>query len=110
MNDESPDHSAAPAEEPVHVRAFLIADIRDYTNFTRERGDEAAAELASTFARLTREGVEEFGGSLLELRGDEALATFTSTRQALRSAVALQLRYLHLAEESPELPLRAGIG
>jgi len=36
------------------VLAFFIADIRGYTNFTRTRGDEAAARLAATFAELVQ--------------------------------------------------------
>src|SRR5947209_16299621 len=81
------------AQSSPHVRTFLIADIRGYTDFTRRRGDEAAAHLAMAFARLTREGVEARDGTLLELRGDEALAVFASPRQALRAAVDLQARY-----------------
>jgi hypothetical protein len=30
---------------PADIRAFLIADVRGYTLFTQERGDEAAAKL-----------------------------------------------------------------
>src|SRR5262245_23838369 len=44
------------------VRTFLIADVRGYTRFTEERGDEAAARLAARFAELVREGVERRGG------------------------------------------------
>jgi len=102
--DETGEHA------PIHVRTFLIADIRGYTSFTKERGDEAAAELASIFAQLTREGIASFGGQVVELRGDEALATFPSTRQALRAAVDLQLRYAHQSQEQPGLPMPAGIG
>jgi class 3 adenylate cyclase len=93
-----------------HVRTFLIADIRGYTDFTRRRGDEAAARLAVAFARLTREGVEVRGGELLELRGDEALAVFTSPRQALRAAVDLQALFAEHSHEHPDEPLNVGIG
>src|SRR5437763_1351828 len=64
-------NEGSPAAE---IRTFLIADVRGYTLFTQERGDEAAAKLASRFASLAREGVEARGGSVIELRGDEALA------------------------------------
>lgn len=33
----------------VQIRTFLIADVRGYTLFTQERGDEAAAKLAARF-------------------------------------------------------------
>src|SRR5439155_12621191 len=72
---------------------FLIADVRGYTKYTREQGDQAAAHLASSFAELVREVVEARQGFLLELRGDEALVAFVSARQALRAAVELQEAY-----------------
>ena len=51
------------------VRVFLIADIRGYTLFTQEHGNEAAARLAESFARVVRDGVEGHGGSLIETAG-----------------------------------------
>ena len=100
-----------PAERPsAGVLTFLIADIRGYTAFTRAQGDEAAARLASMFAEIAREGVEARGGSVIELRGDEALATFTSPRAALRAAVELQLVFADEASRDADLPLRVGIG
>jgi len=71
------------------VRVFLIADIRGYTLFTQEHGDEAAARLAESFARVVREGVEAHGGRLVELRGDEALVAFESPRDAIVAAAQL---------------------
>jgi YVTN family beta-propeller protein len=92
------------------IRTFLIADVRGYTLFTQERGDEAAAKLAARFAQIAREGVEARGGSVIELRGDEALAVFASPRQALRSAMDLQLRFVEETVADPSLPLPVGIG
>lgn len=92
------------------VLTFLIADIRGYTSFTRANGDEAAARLAAAFAELAREGVEARGGTVIELRGDEALATFVSPRQALRAAVELQATFADETARDPDLPLGVGIG
>ena len=94
----------------VHIRTFLIADVRGYTAFTQERGDEAAAELASKFAALAREGVEARGGVVVELRGDEALAVFDSARQAVRASVELQRSFVDETVAEPTLPLAVGIG
>jgi class 3 adenylate cyclase len=104
-NDGAENPQSAP-----QVRTFLIADIRGYTDFTQRKGDEAAARLAVAFARLTREGVESRDGELLELRGDEALAVFTSTRQALRGAIDLQALYAGYSGDHPDEPLNVGIG
>jgi YVTN family beta-propeller protein len=94
----------------VQIRTFLIADVRGYTLFTQERGDEAAAKLAAKFADIAREIVETRGGTLLELRGDEALCVFASTREAIRAALDLQQRFVEETLEQPELPLTVGIG
>ena len=92
------------------IKTFLIADVRGYTRFTQERGDEAAARLATRFAELAREAIEGAGGTLVELRGDEALAVFDSARQALRAASDLQERFVAETVADPSLPLAVGIG
>jgi WD40 repeat protein/DNA-binding SARP family transcriptional activator/class 3 adenylate cyclase len=98
------------AQEDAAIRAFLIADIRGYTLFTQERGDEAAARLAAKFADIVHEQVQARDGSVIELRGDEALAVFRSPRQAIRAAVELQARFLQQTMATPDLPLPVGIG
>jgi basic membrane lipoprotein Med (substrate-binding protein (PBP1-ABC) superfamily)/DNA-binding SARP family transcriptional activator/class 3 adenylate cyclase len=92
------------------IKTFLIADIRGYTAFTEEHGDVAAGTLAARFAAITREVAEGRSGTLLELRGDEALVTFDSARQAIRAAVDLQARFVDETVSDPTLPLAVGIG
>ncbi len=94
----------------VLVRTFLISDIRGYSTFTRERGDETAARLARRFADLARDAVEARGGRVIELRGDEALAVFDSTPQAVRAGLEFQEACREATSEDPELPLPVGIG
>ena len=96
--------------DDARIRSFLIADVRGYTLFTQERGDEAAAKLAAKFADIVRDVVETRGGTLLELRGDEALCVFGSAREAIRTSVELQERFVEETIDSPELPLTVGIG
>src|SRR4051794_12071939 len=92
------------------LRTFLIADVRGYTSFTQLHGDEKAAKLAAKFAQVSREVVQAHQGSVLELRGDEALCVFVSPRQAVRSAIALQRRFVEETRFDSELPLPVGIG
>jgi class 3 adenylate cyclase len=87
---------------------FLIADVRGYTAYTHLHGDEAGAWLAIRFAALSRAVIAGAGGQIVEVRGDEVLAVFTSARTALRAAADLVARCA--AETTPELPLRAGVG
>jgi YVTN family beta-propeller protein len=92
------------------LRTFLIADVRGYTRFSQEYGDEAASRLARRFADIVREAVRSQVGELLELRGDEALCVFGSAREALRTAVELQRRFRSPVNGEPALPLGVGIG
>jgi len=108
MTSRTRDQAPPATERAIHT--FLIADIRGYTAFTRERGDEAAAALASRFAEIVREGVEAWDGQLTELRGDEALAVFASARRALRAAIDLQDAFAHEVALDPAIPLAVGMG
>jgi class 3 adenylate cyclase len=99
-----PEGDQSPRATP-GVHTFLIADVRGYTQFTLDQGDEAAARLATCFAGLVEETVATGDGRVIELRGDEALVVFSSARQALRAATEIQER---LAEEA--FPLGVGIG
>jgi peptide/nickel transport system substrate-binding protein len=92
------------------IRAFLIADVRGYTRFTQDHGDEVGARLAARFAVVVREEITGHGGTVVELRGDEALCVFASPRAALRAAVDLQRRCADELRADPSLPLRLGIG
>src|SRR6266508_494878 len=95
---------------PADVRTFLIADVRGYTRFTQEHGDEQAGDLAARFADLAGQVVSSCGGQVIELRGDEALAVFGSARQALRAAAELQRRFREREGGQPVFPLGIGIG
>src|SRR3954464_12516346 len=101
------------AEEPAVVApghasqllTFLFADIRGYTKFTQQRGDEAAAKLTGKFAMVVRDLVADYDGSVYELRGDEAMCVFQSPRQSLRLAVALQQRFVEETVTDAALPM-----
>jgi class 3 adenylate cyclase/basic membrane lipoprotein Med (substrate-binding protein (PBP1-ABC) superfamily) len=95
--------------ESSSLRTFLIADVRGYTRYTHEHGDESAARVAARFAELARVGIHEHDGELLELRGDEALCVFGSARDALRAAVELQ-KLFRASNAADPFPLGVGIG
>ncbi|HZU14732.1 MAG TPA: AAA family ATPase [Chloroflexota bacterium] len=98
-----------PAERATPgVRTFLFADLRGYTQFTQEHGDEAAARLVAVFSRVVGEGVAAWDGDVIEYQGDRVLAVFQSARQALRASLDIQERLRLLPEEM--LPLGVGIG
>src|SRR5947209_3228972 len=102
--------SESTVEPATLFRAFMIADVRGYTSFTVEHGTPAGARLAQKFATIAMQMVDERGGKVIELRGDEALAIFPLPRQALLAAAELQERFKREMEEDPTLPLKVGIG
>ncbi|GAC1323698.1 MAG: AAA family ATPase [Chloroflexota bacterium] len=110
-NTETSTGQAVVLGDPgAELRTFLFADIRGYTRFTQEHGDQAAATLVAKFAQLIGSVARARGGRLVELRGDEAFAVFGSARQALRAAVDMQRRFAEETTADPLLPLPVGIG
>ncbi|HEY7004732.1 MAG TPA: adenylate/guanylate cyclase domain-containing protein [Gaiellaceae bacterium] len=97
-------------EERSAIRTFLIADIRGYTRFTEEYGDEAAARLAAKFKDIVQEVVETRTGRVVEMRGDEALTVFESARQAIRASMDMQRVFADETDADIDMPLRVGIG
>lgn len=82
------------------VRTFLIADIRGYSPFTRERSDETAARLATKFANLGRDAVAARGGRVMDVLP-------TDLRAWVRFACQVAGRELTRAEWSDLLPERS---
>ena len=99
-----------PSTSEAGIRTFLIADVRGYTRYTQEHGDEAAARLAASFAEIVESVVEGTGGRLVETRGDEVLVVFGSPRDGIRTAIALQHRFVERMRSEDPLPLRVGVG
>ena len=100
----------SPLVSGADIRTFLFADMRGYTRFTQEHGDDDASALAGRFADLVKETMPGFEGELLELRGDEALCVFRSARQALRASVELQRRLRTATDEEAAFPIGVGMG
>src|SRR5437660_165404 len=107
---EPPGPTVTASSSTSQLRTFLFADVRGYTRFTQDHGDEAAAELVQKFEGIARESARNYDGQVIETRGDEILAVFTSARQALRAAVDMQARSQRETEVNPLLPLTGVVG
>jgi DNA-binding SARP family transcriptional activator len=112
--DPAPTSEAEPPDRPepaaTGLRTFLIARVNGYARYTRERGDEAGSALARAFAGIVQRAATQSGGTLVEVRGDEALCVFDSARGALRAAVELQRRLRTAPEGGAAFPLAVGTG
>jgi class 3 adenylate cyclase len=63
----------AESEAP-HVRGFLFADLRGYTQFVEKHGDKAASELLSAYRAVVRAAVAEFRGAEIRTEGESFMS------------------------------------
>src|SRR6185295_16425496 len=94
---------APPPRELAH--AFLITDIRGYTRYTQQHGDDAAAQLSERFIRLATIQIQQFDGRVMATHGDDVVSVFESPRRALRAALGIQA-----AVAADGFPLGVGVG
>jgi YVTN family beta-propeller protein len=110
VGEPGPPEGPTDGAQTAVFRAFLITDIRGYSSFAAQRGDEATAALARRFAEGARRVIEPGGGQIIGLAGDEVLAAFESPRLAIRAALALQQWLVEATRGDPSLPMPAGVG
>jgi adenylate cyclase len=67
--------------------AMCFLDITGYTSLTEERGDEAAADLATTVATLVRRSSTEHGGQPVKWLGDGVMFYFRDPGEGVLAAL-----------------------
>jgi class 3 adenylate cyclase len=69
--------------------AMCFLDLTGYTRLTEERGDEAAADLATRLARLVRRSAQEHGGTPVKWLGDGVMFYFRAPGDAVLAALEM---------------------
>lgn len=69
--------------------AICFLDISGYTRLTQEQGDDAAAEVAASVARLVRRNSLEHGGKLIKWLGDGVMFHFPDPGPGVRAALEM---------------------
>ncbi len=69
--------------------AVCFLDITGYTRLTQERGDEAAADLAATVARLVRRSSVQHGGKPIKWLGDGVMLLFRDAGEGIAAALEM---------------------
>ena len=69
--------------------AICFLDITGYTRLTQERGDDAAADLATTVARLVQRSSVQHGGKPIKWLGDGVMFYFPEPGPGVRAALAM---------------------
>ena len=88
------------------LRAFLFADLRDYTAFVEREGDHAAAELITDYRALIRSRLPAHEGAELKTEGDSFYIVFPSPSKA----IAFGADVFRAAHESTGRRLKFGVG
>jgi adenylate cyclase len=69
--------------------AICFLDVTGYTRLTQERGDDAAAELATTVARLVQRTSVQHGGKPIKWLGDGVMFYFSDPGPGVRAALEM---------------------
>lgn len=69
--------------------AMCFLDITGYTRLTSERGDEAAAELASTVSRIVQRTSQQHSGRAVKWLGDGVMFHFTDPGRGVVAALSM---------------------
>jgi len=69
--------------------AICFLDITGFTRLTQERGDEAAADLATTLSRLVQRGSVQHGGKPIKWLGDGVMFYFRDPGPGVRAAIEM---------------------
>jgi len=85
--------------------AICFLDISGYTRLTQERGDDAAADLAATVARLVRRTSVEHDGRPIKWLGDGVMFYFEEPGPGVRAA----LEMVHALEDAGLPPCHVGL-
>jgi class 3 adenylate cyclase len=89
------------------TRGFLFADLRGYTAFTEQHGDQAAAELLGRYRALVRREIATFHGAEIRTEGDSLYVVFNSVSQAVQAGLAIRDA---AAASTDHGPIHVGIG
>src|SRR3989475_537089 len=86
-----PETAPAPSMPFGSTVTLLFSDIRGFTEYTDQYGDEAAFQVLQEHNAIVRKQIETFGGQVVKTQGDSFMVAFTTARGAIMCAVAIQL-------------------
>jgi len=98
-----------PANQPIAVQ---FSDLRGFSSFTAQHGDEKAFQIANQFVDLVGASVEQHGGRLLKTYGDGVMTSFEDPSEAVRCAVTMQKTLCdeYCGGDEGDAVISAGIG
>jgi adenylate cyclase len=92
-------------KQPTRLPAIAFLDLAGYTALAEERGDEAAAALASDLAGVVQEAAQTPGCRPVKWLGDGVMFHFSDAATAIRTGLEL----VEKTEQAIDVPARIGI-
>jgi class 3 adenylate cyclase len=89
---------------------IMFTDLVDSTAITTAIGDARAQEYLRRHNSLLREEFATYSGLEVKGQGDGFMVVFTSARQALRCAIAIQRKLARYNADQPEHPIVVRMG
>ena len=103
----------ATITEPVRAGqetvTIMFTDLEGHTQMFERLGSERAYEAVSTHLGAMRQQVLEHGGRLIKMEGDGVIASFSSVRQAIDCAMAIQASHASVTQSGVIGRVRIGI-
>lgn len=95
------------SQQPVTI---LFTDIEDSSRLWRKEGDVRARLLVDRLNRLLFPVIKRFNGRVIKTIGDSIMAAFTTPRDAVRAAIAMQQMIERERAERSSFDLKIRIG
>ena len=105
VTEQFMDERGITPKQPKRPPAIAFLDLAGYTTLAEERGDEAAAALASDLADVVQDVAQIKGGRPVKWLGDGVMFHFPDAGTAIRSGLDLVER----TEKAIKVPARIGI-
>jgi class 3 adenylate cyclase len=103
-------HAPSAGLETALTRGFLFCDLRGYTAFVEQRGDQAGAELLTEYRKVVREAIAKTGGGEIRTEGDSFYIVFPSASAAVRCGLAIVDGATSANVEESNRSIRVGVG
>ena len=103
----------APPDTPVPFGGtvtIFFSDIRGFTDYTEQFGDEAAYRILREHNVIVRKQIEAFGGVVVKTQGDSFMVAFKTARGAIQCAIAIQRAITESDQNQAGPRIAIGIG
>lgn len=89
---------------------ILFSDIRGFTEYTDQYGDEAAYRMLQVHNNVLEEKLALYRGHVVKKQGDSYMVSFESARTAVNGAIAIQREFDKLHRQERGATIQVGIG